>query len=57
MKKSLLFFAPQIQHMENVIVDLTEKNNFIRQNRQKIELLQEQLTQLSSTQKHHHNQM
>lgn len=56
-EKKFAFFAPQIQHMENVIVDLTEKNNFIRQNRQKIELLQEQLTQLSSTQKHHHNQM
>lgn len=44
--KMFAFFAPQIQNMEKVISDLIEKSNTIRQNQQKLTLIQEQLTQL-----------
>lgn len=46
-EKMFAFFAPQIQNMEKVIVDLTEKSDAIRQNQHKLGLIQEQLTQLS----------
>ncbi|MGL5600290.1 MAG: LeoA/HP0731 family dynamin-like GTPase [Silvania sp.] len=46
-EKMFAFFAPQIQNMEKVIADLTEKSDAIRQNQHRLGLLQEQLTQLS----------
>ncbi|MDC9821147.1 dynamin family protein [Pectobacterium polonicum] len=46
-EKMFAFFAPQIQNMERVISDLTEKSNAIRQSQQKLGLLQGQLAQLS----------
>ncbi|WP_323640537.1 LeoA/HP0731 family dynamin-like GTPase [Pectobacterium polonicum] len=46
-EKMFAFFAPQIQNMEKVISDLTEKSNAIRQSQQKLGLLQGQLAQLS----------
>lgn len=48
-EKMFAFFAPQIQSMEKVIADLTEKSNTICQSQQKLTLLQERLTQLSKT--------
>ncbi|POU04042.1 GTP-binding protein [Escherichia sp. ESNIH1] len=46
-EKMFAFFAPQIQNMEKVISDLAEKSETIRQNQQKLGLLQEQLALLS----------
>lgn len=46
-EKMFAFFAPQIQNMEKVIFDLTEKSATIRQNQEKLTLLQKQLVQLS----------
>ncbi|WP_333495284.1 LeoA/HP0731 family dynamin-like GTPase [Kluyvera sp. CHPC 1.251] len=46
-EKTFAFFAPQIQEMENVIRDLTEKSDTIRKSQQKLSLLQQQLEQFN----------
>ncbi|EKY5010555.1 hypothetical protein QFW19_005260, partial [Escherichia coli] len=39
-------FAPQIQQMEQVVTELAEKSQAIRDNRQKLSLIQTLLAQL-----------
>ncbi|EKR2566295.1 dynamin family protein [Escherichia coli] len=45
-EKMFAFFAPQIQQMEQVVTELAEKSQAIRDNRQKLSLIQTQLAQL-----------
>lgn len=41
------FFAPQIQNMEQVVSELTAKSQTIRDNQQKLTLIQTKLAQLT----------
>lgn len=46
-EKTFAFFAPQIQEMEKVICDLTEKSDTIRKSQQKLSILQQKLEQFN----------
>lgn len=46
-EKTFAFFAPQIQNMEQVVAELTAKSQTIRDNQQKLSLIQSQLAQLT----------
>ncbi|MEF4961791.1 LeoA/HP0731 family dynamin-like GTPase [Escherichia coli] len=46
-EKMFAFFAPQIQEMEKVICDLTEKSDTIRKSQQKLSILQQKLEQFN----------
>lgn len=45
--KNVHFFAPQIQNMEQVVTELTAKSQTIRDNQQKLTLIQSKLAQLT----------
>lgn len=46
-EQTFAFFAPQIQEMEKVVKELTEKSQAIRDSQQKLSLFQTQLAELS----------
>ncbi|HAS8352048.1 TPA: GTP-binding protein [Vibrio vulnificus] len=46
-KKIFAFFAPQIQNLEQIVTELTAKSQTIRDNQQKLTLIQLQLAQLT----------
>ncbi|MBN3231240.1 LeoA/HP0731 family dynamin-like GTPase [Pectobacterium brasiliense] len=46
-EKMFAFFAPQIKNLEQVVTELTAKSQTIRDNQQKLTLIQSQLTQLT----------
>jgi tRNA U34 5-carboxymethylaminomethyl modifying GTPase MnmE/TrmE len=47
-EKMFAFFAPQIQNLEQVVTELTAKSQVIRDNQQKLMIIQSKLAQLTS---------
>lgn len=47
-EKMFAFFAPQIQNLEQVVTELTAKSQVIRDNQQKLTIIQSKLAQLTS---------